>query len=216
MSRSVIILISITDLTADIFTVTLFFSLPQFKGWVISEAVFHWSILYHDTYVMDMTRKKTAALCLFVWLFFLIPCVVCCASYYGNLSQTVLASLQGSKYSLNSRLLLLSPFLCILSVYTLKMGVPVQSCIAEWNNGRLFNLIWKRQTYFRSQARFYLLNLMNRWRTHAQMHSPIELMTSCVNCCFNILFKTLYMVKQQGSTMNNFSHMPLDCYIWNW
>ncbi len=115
----------------------------------------------------------------------LIPCVVCCASYYGNLSQTVLASLQGSKYSLNSRLLLLSPFLCVLYVYTLKMGVPVQSHIAEWNNGRessrLFHFIWKRQTYFRSQARFYLLNLMNRWRTHAQMHSPIELMTSCVN-----------------------------------
>lgn len=70
-------------------------------------------------------------------------------------------------------------------------------------------------TYFRSQDRFDLLNLMNRWRTHAQMRSPIELMTSCVNCCFNILFKTLYMVKQQGSTMNHFSHMPLDCYIWN-
>ncbi len=166
MSRSVIILISITDLTAAIFTATFFPPLPQFKGCVISKAVFHCDVkaFFIMTHMLSIWHERKLQHSVFLsGCVFLIPCVVCGASYYGNLSQTVLASLQGSKYSLNSRLLLLSPFLCILYVYTLKMGVPVKSHIAEWNNGRessrLFHFIWKRQTHFRSQARFYLLNL---------------------------------------------------------
>lgn len=168
MSNCVIILISITDLTADIFTATFFFfPLPRFKGCVISEAVFHWSdvkAFFIMTHMLSIWHERKLQHSVFLsGCVFLIPCFVCCATYYGNLSQTVLASLQGSKYSLNSRLLLLSLFLCILYVYTLKMGVPVKSHIAEWNNGRessrLFNFVWKRQTHFRSQAWFYLLNL---------------------------------------------------------
>lgn len=163
---SVIILISITDLTAAIFTATFFFSSPSiqrlcYQRSSISSDVKAFFIMTHMLSIWH--ERKLQHSVLLSGCVFLIPCVVCGASYYGNLSQTVLASLQGSKYSLNSRLLLLSLFLCILYVYTLKMGVPVKSHIAEWNNGRessrLFHFIWKRQTHFRSQARFYLLNL---------------------------------------------------------
>jgi len=77
--------------------------------------------------------QKTAALSLFVWLcfpqpVFLNPCVVCYASYYGNFSQTVLALLQGSKYSLNGHLYLsVFFFLFLFYVYTLKTWVSVKS-----------------------------------------------------------------------------------------
>lgn len=107
MFRSAVILILITDLTTDTFTATFSFFFSQFKGCVYHQSYISrkWcqSILYHDTYVINMTWKKK--LQHFVFLsgsIFLIPCVVCCASYYGNFSQTVLASLQGSKYSLTA------------------------------------------------------------------------------------------------------------------
>lgn len=132
MSRSVVVLLSITDLTADIFTVMFFFPFSQFKGCVISEAVFHWrdvKTFFIMTHMLSIWHKrKLQHFVLVSGCVFLIPCVVCCASYYGNLSQTVLASLQGSKYSLNSRLLLSLFSLCIvcMCMYSLKMCIPVK------------------------------------------------------------------------------------------
>lgn len=84
MFRSAVILILITDLTTDTFTATFNFFLSLSIQRVCLSAKLYFtevmskhSLLCHICYQYDM--KKTAALCLFVWLYFSHPmcCVLC-------------------------------------------------------------------------------------------------------------------------------------------